>query len=117
MQEELPPRVPVDVDVRPALELLSHLGWHVEEQSPALRQLAVSMQAAERVGLPLTPDRLAAYAEAAQIVATQEVEGIPRSSVADALTYVVVGTVLSEPILLALRRLAHQDASARLFGT
>jgi hypothetical protein len=30
--------------------------------------------------------------------------------------YVVLGTVLVEPLLLALRRLAQQDASRRRFG-
>ena len=35
---------------------------------------------------------------------------------ADALRYVVLGTVLIEPLLLALRRLAHQDASNRIFS-
>jgi hypothetical protein len=30
--------------------------------------------------------------------------------------YVVLGTVLVEPLILALRRLADQEASARRFG-
>ena len=31
--------------------------------------------------------------------------------------YTVLGTILVEPLLLALRRLAQTDASARRFGT
>lgn len=116
-QEELPPRVTRDVDLSAAREAIAALGWQVPDESAALRQLAVAMQAVREVGLPLTPDRLQAYAKAAHLVAEQEIDRMPQTSVADALTYAVVGTVLYEPVLLALRRLAHQDVSARRFAS
>ena len=37
---------------------------------------------------------------------------MPTESAAAAVRYVVLGTVLVEPVLLALRRLAQQEASA-----
>ena len=116
VQQELPPAVDDDEDVGTALQLVQGLGWRIEPDSTALRQLSVALRAAEGVGLPLNPDRIDAYAEAALLVAEQDVAGVPQSSVPDALTYAVIGTVLYEPILLALRRLAHQHASARRFG-
>lgn len=115
VQRELPPAVDGDEDVASALLLVQGLGWRIEPDSTALRQLSVALRAAEDVGLPLGPDRIDAYAEAALLVAEQEVAGVPQSSLPDALTYAVIGTVLYEPILLALRRLAHQHASARRF--
>ena len=41
------------------------------------------------------------------------VRGVPRDSAAAALRHVVVGTVLIDPVLLALRRLAQEDVSSR----
>ena len=41
---------------------------------------------------------------------------MPTDSPADAVRYVVLGTVLVEPLLLALRRMAQQEPSVRRFG-
>src|SRR5439155_716721 len=60
------------------------------------------------VGLGPTDERMQAYARAALEVAQVDVAGIPRGTSGDAVQYVVVGTVLYEPVLLALRRLAQQ---------
>lgn len=49
-------------------------------------------------------------------VASREVHGVPLDSPAEAMRYVVLGTVLIEPVLLALRRLAQQDVSGELFA-
>jgi hypothetical protein len=49
-------------------------------------------------------------------VADAEIAGVPLESVDAAVQYVVLGTVLIEPLLLALRRLAQQDSSWRRFG-
>jgi DNA-binding transcriptional MerR regulator len=116
VQHQLPPAVPEDVDTTEADKLVGTLGWRVVPGSTAMRQLAVAMRAAEDVGLPLTPDGLATYADAAYRVAEREIAGMPQDSLASAITYAVVGTVLYEPILLALRRLAHQDVSGRLLA-
>ena len=40
---------------------------------------------------------------------------MPTGSVAEAVRFVVVNTVLLEPVLLALRRPAQEDASHRRF--
>jgi len=45
-----------------------------------------------------------------------EIAGVPTESAAAAVRYVVLGTVLVEPVLLTLRRMAQQEASARRFG-
>ena len=55
------------------------------------------------------------YAEAMLDVATMEIANVPTESAAAAVRYVVLGTVLIEPLLLALRRLAQQEASKRRF--
>ncbi|GAA3029621.1 hypothetical protein GCM10020000_02840 [Streptomyces olivoverticillatus] len=40
-----------------------------------------------------------------------------RVAVEDMVESVVIGTVLGEAVFCALRRLAHVDASAKLYGT
>jgi len=44
------------------------------------------------------------------------VAGVPTTSPEEAATAVVVGTVLWEPVLLALRRLAQEAVSAESLG-
>ena len=56
------------------------------------------------------------YAEQMFSLASDEVASVPSSSPAEAVRYVILGTVLIEPVLLALRRLAQQEASARRFA-
>jgi hypothetical protein len=41
---------------------------------------------------------------------------LPTDSPTAAVRYVVLGTVLIEPLILTLGRLAEQEASARRFG-
>ena len=107
--EALPPRVPRGAGPpRRALAVLERLEWHVDPQSSSVYQLEAALAAVEAVGLPATDERLRAYAQAALEVAEVDVADVPRGTPADAVQYVVVGTVLYEPVLLALRRLAQQ---------
>lgn len=50
-------------------------------------------------------------------VAERELTDIPTDSTEAAVRHVVLGTILAEPLLLALRRLAQVDVSSRYFGT
>jgi hypothetical protein len=62
--------------------------------------------------MPLEPERLRLYADHMRAIAEYEVRTMP-SDPQDALDYAVAGTVLYEPILLALRRIALQELSIR----
>ena len=93
-----------------ALHALARLGWRVDPGSAAVRQLEAALHAVEQVGIPATQHRLDAYASAALTAATEDVATVPAESAADAVAHVVLGTVLYEPVLLALRRLAQQHA-------
>jgi DNA-binding transcriptional MerR regulator len=107
--DSLPPVVPHgDAPPSRALDAVDALGWHVDPASASLWQLEAALAAVEEVGLPLGPERLAAYGGAALDVARVDVADVPAADPQDAVRYVVVGTVLYEPVLLALRRLAQQ---------
>jgi len=91
---------------------IARLGWTWDERFTAVAQLERALAAAESSGIPLTDERLRAYGRAMHAVAEAELDERPDGP-SDFLAYAVVGTALYEPVLLALRRLAHQDVSAR----
>ncbi|SDN39173.1 MerR family transcriptional regulator [Geodermatophilus sp. DSM 45219] len=107
------PDAPADLDQ--ARALLRRQGWQVAEDSPALRALAGALEALRAAGSPPSEELLDRYAEAAGRIGEQDVAAVPTGSLADAVRFVVVNTVLLEPVLLALRRLAQEDASRRRF--
>ncbi len=114
--DALPPEVDDDVDVTAATSVVDGLGWTVHPASRALRQLAAAMHALEGVGLPASPEVVERYGRAIEPLAAREIEQVPTGSSEEAVTYVVSGTALYEPVIAALRRLAHQHLSARRFG-
>lgn len=102
---------PVRHEVR---ELVATLGWRVTDDAPALRSLGDALDAARSGGIPMTPEVLERYARSCHPVAELDVEQVRAAeSPSAALTTVVVGTVLTDPVLSALRRLAQEDVSAR----
>ncbi|WP_418956102.1 MerR family transcriptional regulator [Streptomyces tritici] len=99
-------------------ELIRRRGWRVDEAGPAAEALAVALAALEEVGHgDFAEHQLDAYAQAAEEVATVDLGYVNRRVGRERLVEtVVVGTVLGDAVFSALRRLAHVDASARLYG-
>ena len=59
---------------------------------------------------------MASYLEHILAIAEAELAATPETSIEDAVRYVVLGTALVEPLILALRRVAEQVAASRRFG-
>lgn len=107
-----------DLDLGPVHELIRHWGWQIDPgdcDTPAA--LAAALRGIEAAGFELPPGALDHYARAMSEIADTEIAGVPTDSAEAAVRYVVLGTILVEPLLLALRRLAQQDASSRRFGS
>lgn len=97
--------------------LLHSWGWVVESKDcPSHEGLAEALRALDEAGFELPDGALEHYRDAMAAVGDFEVARVPVDSPAAAVRYVVLGTVLIEPLLLALRRLAQQQASSRRFG-
>lgn len=96
-------------------EHLARWGWVVDPASPAVRDLAVALAAFEAAGFEMRTDYLDRYAEAARALGEIDVAEVPGDSRAGAVRHAVIGTLLVEPVLIALRRLAQQDAAVRRF--
>ena len=97
--------------------LLESWGWEVQGEDCASHdQLAAELQALDDAGFTLPDGALEAYRRHMEDIAALEVDSVPTESATAAVRHVVLGTVLVEPLLLTLRRMAHQELSARRFG-
>ncbi|MFJ8886168.1 MerR family transcriptional regulator [Streptomyces sp. NPDC102402] len=97
--------------------LLARRGWRVDEGNAAAQALAGVLAALHRAGHGGFVELLDVYADAAEPVAHADIDYVRRRVAReDLVESVVVGTVLGEAMLGALRRLAHVDASARAYG-
>jgi DNA-binding transcriptional MerR regulator len=113
---QLPPAgVPTADDYPRARAAIQQLGWIYDARYVAVAQLERALEGAETAGLGLTDERLDVYAPAIRAIADYDVAQVPEEP-DRALEYSVLGTALYEPVLVALRRLAHQDAAARRLG-
>ncbi|GGL41264.1 MerR family transcriptional regulator [Phycicoccus endophyticus] len=92
--------------------LFADLGWPVPADAAFAAGLGEAVDAARAAGVPITPTTLRRYAAAMRHVAEVDVGlALAAASPADALRTVVVGTVLVDPVLAALRRVAQQVVS------
>lgn len=98
-------------------DLLADRGWRVYAESPDRLLLAGALDALEKVGYHLGDDLLTTYADAAGEIADAEVGHLPSDDRQSTVEATVLLTALGGPVLLALRRLAQQNASAHRFGT
>lgn len=93
--------------------LIRSRGWHVMPESPARTRLAHALAGLRGLGWPLGVGDLEDYADAADALATREVASVRSSgSRAEAVERMVVGTVVFDSVLSALRRMAQESHSA-----
>jgi DNA-binding transcriptional MerR regulator len=99
-------------------EAVEALGWVGCE--PALLFLQAAMDTAARAGFPVSRERLVAYGSAMEDVASFDVDALMADPAVEtpsgALTHVAVGTVVTDDVLVALRRMAQEQESRRRFG-
>lgn len=97
-----------------ASQLLEQLGYRFDPASPTVAQLGSALALADEVGIRINDDQIAVYGEAARRVARADFGRLPWHNPSAATTFAVLGTALYEPVLLALRRLAHYEIGLEL---
>lgn len=108
---QIPPDCAVDDDPPSrAREWLSARGWLVDRRDPVIDELDRAWAACDVAGIGLDEARMDVYAQAVEQIAAVDVDSVPADPPA-ALRQVVLGTVLVDPVLVALRRLAQQHVS------
>ncbi|WP_059011773.1 MerR family transcriptional regulator [Streptomyces specialis] len=108
----------VDAARRTAEEVQRRLGWRPVPGNPAHGMLVSALATLIRLGYPCDVDQLLPYGRAAAAIAGHEIAlieefGAPTTQ----LEAAVALTVLYEPVLLSLRRLAQAEEATRRFGT
>jgi DNA-binding transcriptional MerR regulator len=94
---------------------LEAIGQVYDPGYPAVAGLERALAAVDDAGIPMTPERLAVYAEHIMAIARFDLGAMPGDR-ARAVEYAVLGTALYEPVLAAMRQLAHQDIASKLLS-
>ena len=104
----LPPYAPEADDYPRARAAIETLGYTYDPRFAAVAQLESAIGAVQDAGLDWDDEIARRYGAAMTAVATAEVAPVRTMPVDKAIAYAVLGTALFEPVMLALRRLAHQ---------
>jgi DNA-binding transcriptional MerR regulator len=95
--------------------LIAERGWVIRPGGPALLSLTETVALLRRLGQESYLKLLGGYADAAERVANEEVAHVvAQPDIESMAEVVVIGTVLGDALLAALRRLAQESASSRL---
>jgi len=89
-------------------------GWELAPDNAQRQVLARALDALDDVGHPVSDELLNRYADAMRPVAAHEVASVRSPDREASAEAAVVGTLLQEPILLAVRRIAQENASREL---
>lgn len=104
--------------IREVDELIAGLGWTISPDAPARALLASALAALRRAGAPYGPG-LHAYASVVAALAARDVPAVAPALHGKTRVELAEGAltamVLHERVLIALHRLAQEDASTRLF--
>ncbi|MFI1886600.1 MerR family transcriptional regulator [Streptomyces jumonjinensis] len=97
-------------------ELIERRGWRIGDDCPGRKALAVTLATLEGVGHGEFAEVLDAYADAAESLALADLDYVATRKGRDGLVErAVIGTVLGNALISALRHLTHVDRSARLY--
>lgn len=114
-QQAITPPLPEHPDpgwTEVATQFVAARGWQIPADEPLLVLLGEQLRLAVAAGVE-TPDdtQLDRYADVADQLAVLDLDSVPDSP-EGAMRQVAVGTVLTDPMILTLRRLAQQALSA-----
>lgn len=98
-------------------DLVDEHGWQVDDRNPAWSTAVGVLATYTRLGDGDLANQLGLYMRVMEEVAEREVAAVvDRGDRARTVEGVVVGTVLGDTLLAAVRRLAQQHQSLKLFG-
>lgn len=95
--------------------LIRRRGWTLSPESPHADVLARALDTLAGLDFSAPDELLDVYADAATAIAEREVGGVSEDRVV-ATEQVVIGTLLLEPVLLTIRRIAQENLSHRSRG-
>lgn len=108
-----PPRDPSEESLSRVAALVRRNRWPVDPSSRHVRALAAALDTMAEAGAGMSDTTLATYAASAGEVARADLASTADLSRERAVERAVTGTLLGEPVLLALRRLAQEGLARR----
>jgi len=94
-------------------ELLTRHEWELDDLSAHRDALAGALASLADLGHPPSDELLDVYADAAALISEHDVSSLDEPDRAEATEHAVVSTLLLEPVLLTLRRIAQENSSRR----
>jgi DNA-binding transcriptional MerR regulator len=105
-----------DDDTAEATALAAKLGWEAAcHDHRLINGLADALGTLRAAAFEVPPEVMSAYLDSATRMAQAEIAGVPTNSREASVRYVVLGAVLPESLILALRRIAEQVAATQRF--
>lgn len=105
---------PSDDSLARVQALLDRNGWTLLPDNPLRENLARALDALSELGQLVDDELLDTYAAAMKSVARVEIRGIAQEDPETAAQHAVIGTLLLEPVLLSIRRIAQQNTARAL---
>ena len=112
----LPPYTREAEDYPYAREVLERLGFDYDPEYAATRQLDSAIRALIDAGLEWSPEHADRYAAPLLQIARDELRSMPLNDLERRVEYAVLGTIMPESIMLAMRRLAHRHVVSTELG-
>lgn len=107
-----------EAELRPETRALAdRFGWDVDADAAAAAELQAARDAVAAAGFEIQPQVDEVYARCITEIARAEVLNHPSTSLAEAVRYSVLGAVLLERVLLAMRRLAGATIARQHVGS
>lgn len=103
-----------EAELEGARAALAAVGFDDPPDAPYATQLLAAIALADECGIGLDAEHMAAYAGAARACAAADFAHLPLDSPSRQAQAAVLGTVIYEPVLLGLRRLAHRELAGQL---
>jgi DNA-binding transcriptional MerR regulator len=100
------------LDLGAARAVVAGLGWTVADDSPHIVHLARALKAVQSVDLPASPERIGVYADAAALVARNDMQCVAEVPPEEQPRVAATRAVLFEQVLSALRSLAFESQAA-----
>lgn len=85
-------------------------GWYTTDGDPVIDRLERAWKACEAAGIDLDEAMMSEYADAVEDIARIDVASVS-ASVEDAVRRVIIGTIMVEPVLAALRLMAQREVA------
>lgn|GEM_PF-15026 len=97
--------------------LIQDMGWEITPDAPARDLLAAALAALRRTESAPAGPPLLVYAKTMAELAGAEVASVVQENRSELAESAIVGMVLYERVLVAIHRLAQEDASAQVFAS